>query len=171
MQEPVANNKNKKVKGPNGGFTYHTSKQLNGALIRSAIWVRNSILKNPKTDCFLLEQLSDRDHSTIRTKVTMSDGDIIDLVICSIYCPSTNNHGHKIENPISPIINKIIHFCKEHKLELILAGDVNAHCETWGDSKNDIRGKHFLDFLIKSNNLSCQNKGSIATFAVGNKQR
>lgn len=155
MQEPVAQ-KNRRIKGPNGGHTFHSSKQLNELPIRSAIWVRNSLIKSSKSNCFLLEQFSDRDNTTIRT-------------ICSSYCPSIDNNNRKIDNPISPILNKVINFCKANKLELILAGDFNAHSVTWGGFRNDLRGKHILDFLMKQS-LICLNDGSTATFAVGGKQ-
>lgn len=168
MQEPVVQ-KNRRIKGPNGGHTFHSSKQLIGLPIRSAIWVRNSLIKSSKSNCFLLEQFSDRDNTTIRTKFTMNDGDTIDIIICSSYCPSIDNNNRKIDNPISPILNKVINFCKANKLELILAGDFNAHSVTWGGSRNDVRGKHILDFLMKQS-LICLNDGSTATFAVGGKQ-
>lgn len=167
IQEPYSNIKN--LKGRDNGYLFHSSKCKSFKVIRSAVWVKNSLLKDNISDCILLEQFSDRDHTTIRIKFRLDNGETIDSILCSVYCPSKDCDDKLIENPISPIINKLINFCKSQKLELMVAGDFNAHSDVWGDHRNDCRGKNVLEFIYK-NHLLCLNRGSAATFAIGGKE-
>jgi exonuclease III len=165
IQKPKKNDKNDKARGPSGGKTYHSSTHLLNP-IRTAIWIKTEIIK--QSDCILLEQYSDRDQTAVMLHIKEPSGAKRKLILCSIYLPSHDENGNFIKNPIKLALTSLINHCTSNKIELIIAGDFNAHNKVWGDKKDDGRGDKVLDF-INMTNLTLLNKGSVSTFVEGEK--
>lgn len=58
---------------------------------------------------------------------------------------------------------RLIAYCNELKLPLILSCDANAHNTLWGSSDNNRRGTELIEYIIEEN-LFLVNKGSTPTF-------
>ncbi|XP_050444489.1 uncharacterized protein LOC126848031 [Adelges cooleyi] len=91
---------------------------------------------------------------------TLDDGERV--VVTSGYLP------YQSTDP-SRDLTKLINYCKQEKLELILGMDANAHHIVWESSDTNQRGGKLMDFLITTN-LSILNKGSEPTSITRNRK-
>jgi exonuclease III len=139
LQEPKTD-KNNKARGPNGGITYQSSNHLLKP-IRAAIWIKSDISKH--SECIILEQFSNRDQTAVLLNIKETTGAKRKLVLCSVYLPSLDEKNNTIDNPINLNLLNLVNHCKSNQIELIIAGDFNAHNKVWGDKKDDGRGYLF----------------------------
>ena len=63
---------------------------------------------------------------------------------------------------------KLVKFCKQSNLPLIVGMDSNAHSSMWGSSDDNKRGED-LEELILEQNLHVMNQGTENTFSIGDK--
>lgn len=162
IQEPrMQNNKPMDIKG---GVMYYTGKNLNKPA-RTAIWISDTI--KDKVNGELLEEFSGRDITTINLTLPNKGGGRQKVIFCSAYCPALNENGAHINEPLDHLKIKLIEHVHSRKLEMVFAGDFNAHSKAFGDKKNDERGNWLVDFLMGSN-LLVLNVGNEPTFEQNN---
>lgn len=143
IQEPRTM-KNNKVRGPFGGTNFHSSTHLSKP-IRASIWVRSDVVK--QSNCFLLEQFSNRDQTSVLLEYKNLSGSKRKLMLCSVYLPSLDDNYCPINKPISNTLESLVSHCKSLHIELVISGDFNCHNKIWGDLKDDSRGNRVLDYL------------------------
>ena len=144
---------------------------------RAAIWVSDIFATASK--CIVLENLSDRDCTTIKAEISI-DGKPKTVLLSSIYMPTyeekiitaangnTTTKNSYISNPITSLIDDIGDYAKANDLEIIISCDSNSHSDLWGGDFEDSRGSKVIDYILK-NNLVVMNVGDTPTFVEGNK--
>ena len=94
--------------------------------------------------------------------VCLIKGTDLSVVFASLYCDIQRKPA--IENNFE----RLVKYCKEKSLPLIVGADSNAHSTYWGPSQNR-RGQEFEDFIAE-NELFVLNDGIKPTFIQGNRR-
>lgn len=104
----------------------------------------------------MLSDFSDRDIVAVEVDYKLN-GAPMKVICCSLYLAFD-----------LPVINetlvKLIAYCRQKGLDLLVGCDANAHHTVWGSSDTNPRGALLLEFLF-ANNLIILNKGNRPTFA------
>ncbi|XP_043483556.1 uncharacterized protein LOC122512018 [Leptopilina heterotoma] len=79
-------------------------------------------------------------------------------VVGSAYFPYDNKNNPPIE------VRRLVDYCMEKGLPLLLGCDANSQHTVWGSSKDNQRGQELLEYLIGTN-LDILNTGSTPTFS------
>lgn len=157
IQEPT---KSKRLKNSltNGEIHYRETRETP----RTGVYVNRNLFID--SGGIILTDLSDRDQTAVRLKLTFPGGNQVDVVVCSVYFPGLNENKNDL---ITDNLRKLVSYCKINKIELILGGDVNAHHASWGCKSTDKRGEILADFILEEN-LVLLNQGSKPTFEPEN---
>jgi ribonuclease HI len=150
-----------------GGKMFYSLKgcdKSNNLAPRAAIWIEKSLAAS--SNPFMLNDLSNRDMTTLQLSLKDKYGKKWSLLISSLYLPQYDD-SKLIKNPTLAMQN-LIDRSRDSKLSLIIGMDSNAHSSIWGCPDDNIRGEKLSEFMI-SNNFDLANKGSANTFvsAVG----
>ena len=81
-----------------------------------------------------------------------------EIVLCSAYFPYDSPNP-----PPSNNLCALVDFCKQAKIQLLIACDSNAHNIAWGSKDTNVRGTHVLDFVVEKD-LHILNEGNEPTF-------
>ncbi|XP_061705684.1 uncharacterized protein LOC133516677 [Cydia pomonella] len=84
------------------------------------------------------------------------DSSLQEMVVASVYMPEA-------EEPPPHDMARLVNYCEEAGLELIVATDSNAHHPLWGMEAGNERGKKLVEYLFTTN-LNLLNTGSEPTF-------
>ncbi|XP_047990715.1 uncharacterized protein LOC125229817 [Leguminivora glycinivorella] len=79
-----------------------------------------------------------------------------EMVVASVYMPEA-------DDPPPHDLTRLVNYCEEEGLELIVATDSNAHHPLWGMTTGNERGKKLVEYLFTTN-LNILNTGSEPTF-------
>jgi exonuclease III len=162
LQEPKMHDN--KIMDIKGGIMLYTGKELTKPA-RTTVWISDRI-KN-KVNGELLESFSNRDLTTVKLTLNHKHGGSQKIIFCSAYCPAINDNAAAIKEPLDHTKIKLIEYVRSNNLELIFAGDFNAHNKAFGDKKNDARGNWLVDYLMGTN-LFVLNQGKEPTFEQNN---
>ena len=77
------------------------------------------------------------------------------VLIASIYC-------HQEKNAVTDDLTKLIKYADDHRLPLIMGGDVNAWSSMWYMPRENARGKDLEAFLL-GNGINIKNTHEVAT--------
>ncbi len=113
---------------------------------------RAAIIINEGTEYWPVDTLSGADLAVISLN---TESGII--YFCSAYLDI-------LKEPISNEMNKLVVFCYNEKIPLIIGMDSNAHSVLWGSSENNRRGDRLEEWLL-NNELFVHNTGKTPTFA------
>ncbi|XP_073986093.1 uncharacterized protein [Rhodnius prolixus] len=80
------------------------------------------------------------------------------VVVASVYFP------HDDESP-PLVVRRLIDYCSERRLPLVIGCDANAHHTAWGSSDVNSRGEALLEYLMSTNLVWC-NRGHKPTFVT-----
>lgn len=144
---------NKKL--PNG-YSYFVENK-NGPRSRAQIFIDKNFADS--TGCMLLQQFSDEDQVAVALSIKLRSGGSVRCVLSSAYFPCERNKHEMIHEKLK----KLVKYCNEENIELILGADVNAHSTDFGGRYTDAKGEAFTEFCLE-NNLFLANKGNISTF-------
>lgn len=100
----------------------------------------------------MLPQLSGRDVTTVLVRVKWANGER-NIIICSAYFPYDSPSPPPPEGVV-----KVIDFCKNKGLPLVMGCDANSHHEVWGSSDTNARGEKLLEYL-STVDLNILNRG------------
>jgi len=145
MQEPYIYNG--KVMGLNRKGKIHEHVGPQGS--------RASIITSTSIDAWPLLDFWSRDLIAIRTRWPSDD-----VVLASGYLPGDENIFPSRE------MIRLINYCENNSIPLVLGCDANAHHTSWGSSNTNLRGEMFVDFLMTTN-MFVVNKGHKPTFMDG----
>lgn len=87
-----------------------------------------------------------------------NDRYIGDVVLCSAYLPYDSS-----SLPHIPELVKLINFCNNQKLPIIIKCDAYSHHTVWGSTKCNSRGDALLGYIVGTD-LMILNRGSVPTF-------
>lgn len=107
----------------------------------------------------ILTSFSDDLQTAVRLKIVLQNGNSLNAVLCSIYFPD-GNLPLNLEN-----CRKLVEYCSEESLELIIGSYANSHHPFWSDKNIDNRGIEMVDF-IQDNNLELLNRGTVSTYYI-----
>lgn len=99
----------------------------------------------------LMPQFLTRDLVAIRTKLNGQE-----TIIASAY------FSHSSQCPPAEVV-RLVEYCKNENLQMLLGCDANAHNEIWGSNDTNERGAELMDFLCE-HDLCILNRGSMPTF-------
>ena len=105
---------------------------------------------------------SNSDSDDDLSQPVISPADIDKIVLCSFYWDK-NYLNERCNVAIPSTISRLIHYCNNNHLPLLLCGDSNAHSEAWGHPTQDNRGK-LLEDLIVDYGLTIHNSNSYPTW-------
>ena len=120
------------------------------------IMPRACILANSAIDASLLSELTTRDICAIVVNLT-NENSVGKYVYCSAYLPHD-------ESAPTDDFKKVVSYCENKAIPLIVGSDANAHHIIWGSSDINIRGSELMEYL-SSTNLHLINVGNRPTFA------
>ena len=83
------------------------------------------------------------------------------LVVSSAYLPYDSK-----DPPPSKELEKLVQYCEDENLYLVVGCDSNAHHSAWGSTNCNSRGEAQVGFL-NSSNLEILNQGNEPTFCSG----
>ena len=83
------------------------------------------------------------------------------LVVSSAYLPYDSK-----DPPPSKELEKLVQYCEDENLYLVVGCDSNAHHSAWGSMNCNSRGEALMEFL-NSSNLEILNQGNEPTFCSG----
>ena len=98
--------------------------------------------------------------------MNMSDRDVIAAILvlptgpmcfAAVYMDILNNEV------ISPNVHKLVTYCQEQGIKLVINSDTNAHSPLWGCEETNARGEKLEDFILQ-HGLEVSNIGSTPTF-------
>lgn len=81
----------------------------------------------------------------------------LDSILASAYFP------HNEESPTIDFV-RLVKYCGDKSLQLLVGCDANSHNEIWGSSNTNARGEQLLEYLWGESNLHVLNVGSTPTF-------
>jgi hypothetical protein len=115
---------------------------------RAAIWASSNL------DLWTNTEYSDRDMVTVvwNNQIFPSN----QMYITSLYC----DINFQI---ISTKLQKLVHYCRQNDMPILILADSNAHSTLWGCTTDNERGRDLEDFLIDSS-LMTLNVGNTPTF-------
>ena len=116
---------------------------------------RACILVNSAIDACLLSELTTRDICAIVVNLT-NDSSVRKYVYCSAYLP------HDELAPTNDF-KKVVSYCENNEIPLIVGSDANAHHIIWGSSDINMRGSELMEYL-SSTSLHIINVGNRPTF-------
>ncbi len=109
-----------------------------------------------------LPQLSTRDLTVVQIQIPVSNRCMRTFVVASSY--------HHFEIPIRRQgFEKLVDYCHQAKLPLVIGMDANAHNVVWGSTDTNNRGEEMLDFIVSSD-LQLLNKGNTPTFVTSRRE-
>lgn len=116
---------------------------------------RTAIACNSLVNGFMLNTLTTDDLTAIQIKSSVQ-GEVMDIVVASCYLPYETE-------VVTPSLARLIDYCKNKHLQLLIGCDANAHNENWGSTDNNTRGINLLEY-IAGTNLDILNRGNRPTF-------
>lgn len=140
------------------GNIFHGFRQLHDRLFycklkgkpRAAIYVA------PGLEPFMLNQFVDGDLVVVRVSRKEEEGG--DFIVISAYMPHDS-----AEPPPGPLMEKVVEYCRNEGIPMIVGADTNAHHTQWGSSDVNRRGESLLQFLATTD-LMTLNRGRRPTF-------
>ncbi len=115
---------------------------------RTAIYVRKEL------DVWLVEEFTSEDLCVCTIKV---EGQL--WYFASLYLDITES----IVSVCDSRLNKLLEWCENHKIPLLIAADCNAHSVLWGCENSNSRGEE-LEEVILTRDLTVLNEGNECTF-------
>lgn len=122
-----------------------------GTRPRAALHVSKDI------DAMILNQFSDDDLVAVRVCRGPCEGG--DFVVASAYLPYDSPRA-----PPGPFFARLVDYCRESGLELLVGMDANSHHTVWGSSDVNLRGEELLQYIMMTDFLVL-NRGKRPTFA------
>jgi len=124
---------------------------------------RACIVASKNLDILPLPQLSSKDAAAVQLRHKIG-GKERTVVLASVYLP-----GNSRELPPSAEMKKIVDYCRQAGISLLIGCDANAHHESWGSKDSNRRGEALFEYLIYSD-LDLLNRGEENTYVFGNRQ-
>lgn len=116
---------------------------------RACIYTTKNIQAHPLTS------FCSRDLCAIKVR-GVQDPYLQEVVMASVYMPEA-------DDPPPHDLTRLVSYCEEAGLELIVGTDSNAHHTLWGMTTGNDRGKKLVEYLFTTN-LNIINTGSTPTF-------
>lgn len=117
--------------------------------------VRACVYTYSNVNAILLQQFSNSDFVAVQIKYS-KNSEVSTLICCSAYLP----YDHVVP---TPELLRIVKYCKDQNLNLLIGSDANAHHCSWGSSDINSRGEKLLEFIVESD-LIILNRGNRPTF-------
>ena len=122
---------------------------------------RTCVLVNKDLEILPLTEFIQRDLTAVKVKLNIEGRDR-EIVFGSVYLP------YEEKAPPDQSLHKLLQFCEENNLQVVLGLDCNAHHVVWGSTDTNKRGECLLEFILKYN-LDILNKGNDPTFITSNR--
>ncbi len=121
---------------------------------------RAAVLIGEGQDYWPVESLSTRDLAVVALEMK---GRVKSLFAASCYLDIL------LDVP-TPELERLVDYCKDKRIPLILGVDSNAHSPAWGEKESNRRGDLLHEWIV-SQDLHLMNRGSTATFIPENGSR
>ncbi len=118
------------------------------------------IVDTEKVHYWPMESLSNRDLAAV---MLIANGRSNLIVAASCYCDI------KLE-VVTPAMKKLVDFCSNRKIPMVIGMDSNAHSSLWGEENTNGRGVELESWLMEAN-LTLLNRGRVPTFVPLNGSR
>nr|XP_021000265.2 uncharacterized protein LOC107445889 [Parasteatoda tepidariorum] len=138
------------LKGTKGKLLYNLNSEA-----RACILIDKDIKVLPLTDFI------HRDLTAVKVRLNIEGRDR-EIVFCLVYLP------YEEKAPPDQTLHKLLQFCAENSLQVVLGLDCNAHHTVWGSTDTNKRGECLLKFILNYN-LDILNKGNDPTFITSNR--
>lgn len=112
----------------------------------------------------LLPQLSSRDVVTVSIEYNIA-GIRQKIIIASVYLPYDSPSP-----PPTPEMERLIEYCRNRGIKLIIGCDANSHHLNWGSTDTNARGDALFEFL-SGTNLEILNRGHAPTYVFVNRRQ
>jgi len=123
---------------------------------------RAAVICSKTLQATLLPQLSTRDLAVVQATIPIVGKGQQKVIVASAYLP----YERSVQ---TQHLEKVVDFCRQNKIQVILGMDANAHHTVWGSTDINSRGTDLLDF-ISSTNLELLNQGNRPTFVIARRQ-
>lgn len=117
---------------------------------------RAAIHVSKNLNAMQLNQFTNDDLVAVRICRDANDGG--DFTVVSVYMPYDPGVP-----PPGPTLDKVVQFCKDEQIPLIIGSDSNSHHTIWGSTNVNQRGEELVQYLL-STDLLVLNKGRKPTF-------
>ncbi|XP_075990199.1 uncharacterized protein LOC142985841 [Anticarsia gemmatalis] len=148
IQEPYIYKGEIKGLDDTGGTIWNSRNTNNG--VRTCIYTRNGVNAWPLHDfCY-------RDLTAVKINTGGKDSSKT-IISAAVYLP------YEEPNPIPTQLEGLVNHSIQHKMDIIIGCDANAHHVIWGSSDTNRRGEKVLEYLVSSP-LQLLNRGNSPTF-------